>query len=168
MINSFFLWLSRGLFAIFLSLFLILLSTLSRVPSVQLLFSGVRPYFDQSGHRLRRQILQPPPFLPPPLLLPQVVVWLSRPLWRSFSALMLALTLSVMSCVRWTPVSIIFLSLSHVLYFCFTLRCFDEFCLKCFIKIGCQNLLCHELFSCKVFQDFVLGLDFIVFNKWWV
>ena len=50
-------------------------------------------------------------------------------------------------------------------YFRFTLRCLDEFCLKCFRKIGCQNLLCHELSSCKVFQDFVLGLDFIVFNK---
>ena len=52
-----------------------------------------------------------------------------------------------------------------IFYFCFTLRCLDEFCLKCFRKIGCQNLSCHELFSCKVFQEFVLGLDFIVFNK---
>ena len=55
------------------------------------------------------------------------------------------------------------------LYFYFTLRCLDEFCLKCFRKTGCQNLSCHELFSCKVFQEFVLWLDFIVFNKWlWV
>ena len=51
------------------------------------------------------------------------------------------------------------------LYFCFTLRCLDEFCLKCFRKTGCQNLSCHELSSCKIFQKFVLGLDFIVFNK---
>ena len=52
------------------------------------------------------------------------------------------------------------------LYFCFTLKCLDEFCLKCFRKIGCENLPCHELSSCKVFREFVLGLDFIVFNKW--
>ena len=52
-----------------------------------------------------------------------------------------------------------------IFYFYFTLRCLDEFCLKCFRKTSCQNLLCHELFSCKVFQEFVLGLDFIVFNK---
>ena len=50
-------------------------------------------------------------------------------------------------------------------YFCFTLRCLDEFCLKCFRKTSCQNLSCHELSSCKVFQEFVLGLDFIVLNK---
>ena len=51
-------------------------------------------------------------------------------------------------------------------YFCYTLRCLNKFCLKCFRKISCQNLSCHELFSCKVFQEFVLGLDFIVFNRW--
>ena len=45
------------------------------------------------------------------------------------------------------------------LYFYFTLRCLDKFCLKCFRKIGCKNLSCHELSSCKVFQEFVLGLD---------
>ena len=53
-----------------------------------------------------------------------------------------------------------------ILYFCFTLRCLNEFCLKCVRKTGCQNLSCHELSSCKVFQEFVIGLDFIVFNKW--
>ena len=52
-----------------------------------------------------------------------------------------------------------------ILYFCFTLRCLDEFCLKCFRKASCQNLPCHELSSCKFFQEFVLGLDFIVLNK---
>ena len=49
--------------------------------------------------------------------------------------------------------------------FCFTLRCLDEFCLKYFRNTDCQNLSCHELFSCKVFQEFVLGLDFIVLNE---
>ena len=59
----------------------------------------------------------------------------------------------------------IFLIMFAIIYFCFTLRCFDEFCLKCLKKTGCQNLSCHELSSCKVFQEFMLGLDFIVFNK---
>ena len=52
-----------------------------------------------------------------------------------------------------------------IIYFSLTLRCFGEFCLKCFRKTVFQNLSCHELSSCKVFQEFVLGLDFIVFNK---
>ena len=43
--------------------------------------------------------------------------------------------------------------------FLFHTWCFDEFCLKCFRKIGCKSLPCHELFSCKVFQEFVLRLD---------
>ena len=62
-----------------------------------------------------------------------------------------------------------FLLLYAIFYFCLTLRCLDEFCWKCFRNTGCQNLSCHELSSCKVFQEFMIGLDFIVFNKWvWV
>ena len=52
-----------------------------------------------------------------------------------------------------------------IFYFCFTLRCRDEFCLKCFRNTGFQSLSFHDLSSYKVFQEFVLGLDFIVFNK---
>ena len=44
-----------------------------------------------------------------------------------------------------------------IYYFCFTLRCCDEFCLKCFRNTVCQSLSCHRLSSCKVFQEFVLG-----------
>ena len=44
-----------------------------------------------------------------------------------------------------------------IFYFCFTLRFHDEFCLKCVRNTGCQSLLCHELSSCKIFQEFVLG-----------
>ena len=53
-----------------------------------------------------------------------------------------------------------------ILYFYFRLRCLDEFCLKCFRKTGCENLSCHELSSCKIFQEFVLRLDFIVFSSY--
>ena len=52
-----------------------------------------------------------------------------------------------------------------IFYFCFTLRCLNEFCLKYFKRTGCQNLSCHELYSCKAFQKFVIGLDFIVLSK---
>ena len=56
-----------------------------------------------------------------------------------------------------------------IFYLCFTLRCHDEFCLKCFKNTSCQSLSCHELSSCKVFQEFVLRKIFVVFNKWiWV
>ena len=51
------------------------------------------------------------------------------------------------------------------LYFCFALRCLDEFCLKCFRKTGCENLSCHELSSCKVFKEFMLELDLFVIQQ---
>ena len=44
-----------------------------------------------------------------------------------------------------------------IFYFCFTLRCLDEFCLKVFQKYRLSKSTCHKLFSCKVFQEFVLG-----------
>ena len=44
-----------------------------------------------------------------------------------------------------------------IFYFCFTLRFHDEFCLKCVRNTGCQSLPCHELSSCKILQEFVLG-----------
>ena len=30
---------------------------------------------------------------------------------------------------------------------------------KCFKKTGCESLSCHELSSCKVFQEFVVWID---------
>ena len=30
---------------------------------------------------------------------------------------------------------------------------------KCFRKTGCESLSCHELSSCKVFQEFVIRID---------
>ena len=103
MISSIFLWLSRGSFSIFLFIFLILLSILSRVPSTQLLFGEARSSFDLSECGPRRRILQPLPFLPPPLLLLQCVVWLLRQSWHSFNTWMLTLILSPLSCIRWHP-----------------------------------------------------------------
>ena len=54
-----------------------------------------------------------------------------------------------------------------ILYFCFTLRCLDEFCLKCFKKTGCENLSCNELSFCKAFQEFVLGFDIYIYIYWY-
>ena len=61
-----------------------------------------------------------------------------------------------------------FLIMYAIFYFCFTLRCLDEFCLKCFRNTDCQNLPCHEL-SLQSFLRVFVRIDFIVFNKWlWV
>ena len=43
-----------------------------------------------------------------------------------------------------------------IFHFYFTLRCRDEFCLKCFRNTSCQSLLAMDSY-CKVFQEFVLG-----------
>ena len=57
-----------------------------------------------------------------------------------------------------------FLIMYAIFYFCFTLRCLDEFCLKCFRNTDCQNLPCHEL-SLQSFLRVFVRIDFIVFNK---
>ena len=40
-----------------------------------------------------------------------------------------------------------------ILYFCFTLRCLDEFCLKCFKNTGCQSLLVINSLLAKFFKS---------------
>ena len=40
-----------------------------------------------------------------------------------------------------------------IYYFCFTLRCFDEFCLKCFRNTGCQSLLVINSLLAKIFNS---------------
>ena len=51
-----------------------------------------------------------------------------------------------------------------IFYFCFTLRCRDEFCLKCFRNAGCQSLLAMNFFLAK-FSRVCVRINFIVFNK---
>ena len=58
------------------------------------------------------------------------------------------------------PVLFLFSLYTHVsylmyaiLYFCFTLRCLDEFCLKCFKNIGCQSLLAINSLLAKFFKS---------------
>ena len=40
-----------------------------------------------------------------------------------------------------------------IYYFCFTQRCLDEFCLKCFKNIGCQSLLAINSLLAKIFKS---------------
>ena len=40
-----------------------------------------------------------------------------------------------------------------IYYFCFTQRCLDEFCLKCFRNTGCQSLLAINFFLAKFFKS---------------
>ena len=66
-------------------------------------------------------------------------------------------------CMSSSPTStcVVFFSLyTHVsyylyaiLYFCFTLRCLDEFCLKCFRNTGCQSLLVLNSLLAKFFKS---------------
>ena len=60
----------------------------------------------------------------------------------------------VVSFLLYTHVSLCMQSL-----FLFHTWCLDEFLFKCFRKTGCKSLPCHELSFCKVFQEFMLGLD---------
>ena len=46
------------------------------------------------------------------------------------------------------------------LYFCFTYDVWMSF-FNCFRKIGYESLPCHELSSCKIFQEFMLGIDLL-------
>ena len=62
----------------------------------------------------------------------------------------------ISSCV----VSFLFFLYTHVsymmyaiLYFCFILRCLDEFCLKCFRNTGCQSLLAINSLLAKFFKS---------------
>ena len=47
----------------------------------------------------------------------------------------------------------VFYLMYSILYFCFTLRCLDEFCLKCFRNTGCQSLLTINSFLVKFFKS---------------
>ena len=40
-----------------------------------------------------------------------------------------------------------------IYYLCFTLRCLNEFCLKCFRNIGCQSLLAINSLFAKFFKS---------------
>ena len=107
-ISSFSLQLSREFYAIFLFLFPRSTTSLLCVPLITLPLNGARCSFDRGG-----PVWQLLPLLqlhPPPLPLLQWEVWLWMLSWHSFSALMLALILFRLRCIRWTPVSAVLLN----------------------------------------------------------
>ena len=58
------------------------------------------------------------------------------------------------SCVvSFPPLYTCFLYLYAIYYFCFTQRCLDKFCLKCFRNTGCQNLLAINSLLTKFFKS---------------
>ena len=72
--------------------------------------------------------------------------------------LMYFFLLPTFTCVVSFPsLYICFLFLYAIYYFCFTQRCLDKFCLKCFRNTGCQSLLDINSLLAKFFQVFVLG-----------
>ena len=106
-ISSFFLRLSQGSFAILLSLVPCLITSPLWVPLTPLLLDGVKFSFARGGHRPKQRLLRLLQLLPPSILLPRRVEWHLMPSWHNLCAWMLALTISVMSCVRWTPTLVI-------------------------------------------------------------
>ena len=55
--------------------------------------------------------------------------------------------------VSFLPLCTCFLCLYAIYYFCFTQRCLDEFCLKCFRNTGCRSLLAINSFLAKFFKS---------------
>ena len=106
-ISSFFLPLSRDSFATFLSPILSLPMSYICVPLMLLPLSGVLHSFTQDSPRHKRPHLQLLPLHPPLYLLLLKVESHLGPSWHSLCAWMLALTLLAMSCVKWTPVSVV-------------------------------------------------------------
>ena len=65
-------------------------------------------------------------------------------------------------CLLHLPLHVLFLfylythvscSCMQSIYFCFTQRCLDKFCLKCFRNIGCQSLLAINSLLTKFFKS---------------
>ena len=64
-------------------------------------------------------------------------------------------------CLLHLPLHVLFLFylythislLYTIFYFCFTLRCLDEFCLKCFRNTSCQSLLTINYLLTKFFKS---------------
>ena len=72
----------------------------------------------------------------------------------SFFILMYVFHSPTLSCVvSFLPLYTCFLYLYAIYYFCFTQRCLDEFCLKCFRNTGCQSLLAINSLLAKFFKS---------------
>ena len=89
----------------------------------------------------------------------------------------IVLILFICWCMFLSPLHVLFLfylyalasyHLNAIYYFCFTQRCLDEFCLKCFKNTGCQILLAINSLLAKFFKSLCRD-RFYCINKWvWV
>ena len=71
--------------------------------------------------------------------------------WCTFSSLIFTCVVSSLSLYACFFIYAIFIFVSHMMHWWVLF--------KCFRKTGCETLSCRELFSCKVFQEFVVGID---------
>ena len=71
--------------------------------------------------------------------------------WCMFSSPTSACIVSFLSWYTCFFMYAIFISISHMMHWWVLF--------KCFRKTGYESLSCHELSSCKVFQEFVVGID---------
>ena len=72
----------------------------------------------------------------------------------SYILLMYVFLSPTLSCVvSFLSLYICFLLFVCNLLFCFTQKCLDEFCLKCFRNTGCQSLLAINSFLAKFFKS---------------
>ena len=63
------------------------------------------------------------------------------------------LSLTLTCVVSFLSLYTCFLYLYAIYYFCFTQRCLDESCLKCFRNTGCQSLLAINSLLAKFFKS---------------
>ena len=82
-------------------------------------------------------------------------------------------------CLLHLPLHVLFLfylythvscSCMQSIYFCFTQRCLDEFCLKCFRNTSCQSLLAINPLLAKIFKSLYLDRFYCIqqVNMGWV
>ena len=62
-------------------------------------------------------------------------------------------TYPFMCCLFSFFINMLLIYLYAILLFCFTQRCLDEFCLKCFKITGCQSLLAINSLLAKFFKS---------------
>ena len=83
-------------------------------------------------------------------------------LWPLLTYIVLIFFIYVDVCFFHLPLHVLFLFslyayasyyLYAIYYCCFTQRCLDEFCLKCFRNTGCQSLLAINSFLAKFFKS---------------
>ena len=74
-------------------------------------------------------------------------------LWYIYDDVFFSFTYPFMCCLFSFFIHMLLIYLYAILLFCFTQRCLDEFCLKCFRYTGCQSLLAINSLLAKFFKS---------------